>query len=208
MKRTAFITAATLLLLTGTAFNALAQNITTTVINDDTVTVTTGHIKDTTTHIKPKAWYSYFFETRMGADMLAYPTFATLDLAVAPGCTFRNGLSLRLPIEFNIGMNNGSGTYGDSDGTYMSTGTIGLNLGYDLLRKSDHYRLELNASGGSTYLKTPYRFGYADLSLKFGTKHLGVYNAYLGLNIRYIGPYNRDMTQKLMLGFTIGFWAF
>ena len=97
MKRTAFITAATLVLLTGTAFNALAQNITTTVINDDTVTVTTGHIKDTTTHIKPKAWYSYFFETRMGADMLAYPTFATLDLAVAPGCTFRNGkLTVRL----------------------------------------------------------------------------------------------------------------
>ena len=40
MKRTALLTAATLLLLAGTAVNALAQNDTTTVPKADTVTTT------------------------------------------------------------------------------------------------------------------------------------------------------------------------
>ena len=84
----------------------------------------------------------------------------------------------------------------------------GLNLGYDFLNKSDRWRLELNASGGTTYLKTPYRFAYADLNLKFGTKYLGAYNAYLSIGLRYISPYNPDMTQKLMFNFSIGFFAF
>ena len=47
------------------------------------------------------------------------------------------------------------------------TGTLGLNLGYDLLG-SERYLLELNLSGGSTYLRTSANYAYADLSLKFG----------------------------------------
>ena len=65
-----------------------------------------------------------------------------------------------------------------------------------------------STSGGSTYLKTPYRFAYADLNLKFGSKHLGAYNMYIGLGLRYLSPYNPDMTQKLLFNFTVGFWAF
>ena len=50
MKRTALLTAATLLLLAGTAVNALAQNDTTTVPKADTVTTAqTDNSRQTTT---------------------------------------------------------------------------------------------------------------------------------------------------------------
>ena len=188
MKRTALLTAATLLLLAGTAVNALAQNDTTTVPKADTVT--TAQTDNSTAGVRPKAWFSFLTEIRMGTDMLDYPEFMTFDWNVSPGVSFRNGL------------------YNGYEGYYASNGTVGLNLGYDFLNKSDRWRLELNASGGSTYLKTPYRFAYADLNLKFGSKHLGVYNPYFGLGLRYLSPYNPDMTQKLMFNFSIGFWAF
>ena len=142
----------------------------------------------------------------MGTDMLDYPEFMTFDWNVSPGVSFRNGLSIRVPVEYVIGMTKDG--YNGYEGYYASNGTVGLNLGYDFLNKSDRWRLELNASGGSTYLKTPYRFAYADLNLKFGTKYLGAYNAYLSIGLRYISPYNPDMTQKLMFNFSIGFWAF
>ena len=141
----------------------------------------------------------------MGSDILDYPKFMTYDWNVAPGVSFRNGLSLRIPVEAVVGMTKEN--YNDYDGYYSSNGTLGLNIGYDLLNKSNRWRLELNAAGGSTYLKTPYRFAYADLNLKFGSKHLGAYNMYFGLGLRYLSPYNPDMTQKLMFNFTIGFWA-
>ena len=142
----------------------------------------------------------------MGTDMLDYPEFMTFDWNVSPGVSFRNGLSIRVPVEYVIGMTKEG--YNGNEGYYASNGTVGLNLGYDFLNKSDRWRLELNASGGSTYLKTPYRFAYADLNLKFGTKYLGAYNAYLSIGLRYISPYNPDMTQKLMFNFSIGFFAF
>ena len=154
----------------------------------------------------PKAWFSFLTEIRMGTDMLDYPRFMTFDWNVAPGVSFRNGLSLRIPVEAVFGMTKEN--YNDYDGLYSSNGTLGLNMGYDFLNKHDKLRLELNASGGSTYLKTPYRFAYTDLNLKFGTKHLGAYNMFLGLGLRYLSPYNPDMTQKLMFSFTIGVWAF
>lgn len=204
MKRTALLTAATLLLLAGTAVNALAQNDTTTVPKADTVT--TAQTDNSTAGVRPKAWFSFPTEIRMGTDMLDYPKFATFDWSVAPGVSFRNGLSIRIPVEAVIGMTKAS--YNDYEGLYSSNGTVGLNVGYDFLNRSDRWRLELNASGGSTYLKPPYRFAYADLSLKFGSKHLGVYNLYFGLGLRYLSPYNPDMTQKLMFNFSIGFWAF
>ena len=204
MKRTALLTAATLLLLAGTAVNALAQNDTTTVPKADTVT--TAQTDNNTAGVRPKAWFSFLTEIRMGADMLDYPKFMTYDWNIAPGVSFRNGLSLRIPVEAVVGMTKES--YNDYDGYYSSNGTLGLNLGYDFLNKNDRMRLELNASGGSTYLKTPYRFAYADLSLKFGSKHLGAYNLYVGLGLRYLSPYNPDMTQKLLFNFTVGFWAF
>ena len=199
MKRTALLTAATLLLLAGTAVNALAQNDTTTVPKADTVTTTQ------TAGVRPKAWFSFLTEIRMGSDILDYPKFMTYDWNVAPGVSFRNGLSLRIPVEAGVGM--AKENYNDYDGYYSSNGTLGLNIGYALLNKSNRWRLELNAAGGSTYLKTPYRFAYADLNLKFGSKHLGAYNMYFGLGLRYLSPYNPDMTQKLMFNFTIGFWA-
>ena len=188
MKRTALITAATLLLLTVTVTKATAQNDTATALNATTATdsVSTQRTDTGTVAVKPRVWFSFPTEIRMGTDMLDYPEFMTFDWNVSPGVSFRNGLS----------------------GYYASNGTVGLNLGYDFLNKSDRWRLELNASGGSTYLKTPYRFAYADLNLKFGSKHLGIYNLYFGLGLRYLHPYNPDMTQKLMFNFTIGFWAF
>ena len=166
MKRTALITAATLLLLAGTATQATAQNDTATALNATTVT-----------------------------DSVSTQRTDTGTVAV-----------IRVPVEYVIGMTKDG--YNGYEGYYASNGTVGLNLGYDFLNKSDRWRLELNASGGSTYLKTPYRFAYADLNLKFGSKHLGVYNLYFGLGLRYLHPYNPDMTQKLMFNFTIGFWAF
>ena len=181
MKKTVLIT---ILLITAAAVKAMAGN-------------------DTTAAEAPKVRFTYFFETRMGADMLDYPGFGSLDWTVAPGCSFSNGLSLRLPIEYNLGMHKES--YSDYEGVYMSTGTIGLNLGYDLLRKSKYYWLELNASGGSSYLKTVYRFAYADLSLKFGSKFSGAYYIYFGLGLRYLKPYNPDMSQKLLMHCAIGF---
>ena len=203
MKRTALLTAATLLLLAGTAVNALAQNDTTTVPKADTVT--TAQTDNSTAGVRPKAWFSFLTEIRMGSDILDYPKFMTYDWNVAPGVSFRNGLSLRIPVEAVVGMTKES--YNDYDGYYSSNGTLGLNIGYDLLNKSNRWRLELNAAGGSTYLKTPYRFAYADLNLKFGSKHLGAYNMYVGLGLRYLSPYNPDMTQKLLFNFTVGFWA-
>ncbi len=208
MKRTALITAATLLLLAGTATQATAQNDTATALNATTATdsVSTQRTDTGTVVVKPKAWFSFLTEIRMGTDMLDYPEFITFDWNVSPGVSFRNGLSIRVPVEYVIGMTKEG--YNGYEGYYASNGTVGLNLGYDFLNKSDRWRLELNASGGSTYLKTPYRFAYADLNLKFGSKHLGVYNLYFGLGLRYLHPYNPDMTQKLMFNFTIGFWAF
>lgn len=208
MKRTALITAATLLLLAGTATQATAQNDTATALNATTVTdsVSTQRTDTGTVVVKPKAWFSFLTEIRMGTDMLDYPEFMTFDWNISPGVSFRNGLSIRVPVEYVIGMTKEG--YNGNEGYYASSGTVGLNLGYDFLNKSDRWRLELNASGGSTYLKTPYRFAYADLNLKFGSKHLGVYNLYFGLGLRYLHPYNPDMTQKLMFNFTIGFWAF
>ena len=208
MKRTALITAATLLLLAGTATQATAQNDTATALNATTVTdsVSTQRTDTGTVAVKPRAWFSFLTEIRMGTDMLDYPEFMTFDWNISPGVSFRNGLSIRVPVEYVIGMTKEG--YNGNEGYYASNGTVGLNLGYDFLNKSDRWRLELNASGGSTYLKTPYRFAYADLNLKFGSKHLGVYNLYFGLGLRYLHPYNPDMTQKLMFNFTIGFWAF
>lgn len=208
MKRTALITAATLLLLAGTATQATAQNDTATALNATTATdsVSTQRTDTGTVVVKPKAWFSFLTEIRMGTDMLDYPEFMTFDWNVSPGVSFRNGLSIRVPVEYVIGMTKEG--YNGYEGYYASNGTVGLNLGYDFLNKSDRWRLELNASGGTTYLKTPYRFAYADLNLKFGTKYLGAYNAYLSIGLRYISPYNPDMTQKLMFNFTIGFWAF
>lgn len=115
MKKTVLIT---ILLITAAAVKAMAGN-------------------DSTAAEAPKVRFTYFFETRMGADMLDYPGFGSLDWTVAPGCSFSNGLSLRLPIEYNLGMRKES--YSDYEGVYMSTGTIGLNLGYDLLRNSKYY---------------------------------------------------------------------
>lgn len=208
MKRTALITAATLLLLAGTATQATAQNDTATALNATTATdsVSTQRTDTGTVVVKPKAWFSFLTEIRMGTDMLDYPEFITFDWNVSPGVSFRNGLSIRVPVEYVIGMTKEG--YNGYEGYYASNGTVGLNLGYDFLNKSDRWRLELNASGGTTYLKTPYRFAYADLNLKFGTKYLGAYNAYLSIGLRYISPYNPDMTQKLMFNFSIGFFAF
>lgn len=208
MKRTALITAATLLLLAGTATQATAQNDTATALNATTATdsVSTQRTDTGTVVVKPKAWFSFLTEIRMGTDMLDYPEFMTFDWNVSPGVSFRNGLSIRVPVEYVIGMTKEG--YNGYEGYYASNGTVGLNLGYDFLNKSDRWRLELNASGGTTYLKTPYRFAYADLNLKFGSKHLGVYNLYFGLGLRYLSPYNPDMTQKLMFNFSIGFFAF
>ena len=208
MKRTALITAATLLLLAVTVTNATAQNDTATALNATTATdsVSTQRTDTGTVVVKPKAWFSFLTEIRMGTDMLDYPEFMTFDWNISPGVSFRNGLSIRVPVEYVIGMTKEG--YNGNEGYYTSNGTVGLNLGYDFLNKSDRWRLELNASGGSTYLKTPYRFAYADLNLKFGTKYLGAYNAYLSIGLRYISPYNPDMTQKLMFNFSIGFFAF
>ena len=84
----------------------------------------------------------------MGSDILDYPKFMTYDWNIAPGVSFRNGLSLRIPVEAVFGMTKES--YNDYDGYYSSNGTLGLNLGYDFLNKNDRMRLELNASGVST----------------------------------------------------------
>ena len=194
MKRTALITAATLLLLTVTVTKATAQNDTATALNATTATdsVSTQRTDTGTVAVKPRVWFSFPTEIRMGTDMLDYPEFMTFDWNVSPGVSFRNGLSIRVPVEYVIGMTKDG--YNGYEGYYASNGTVGLNLGYDFLNKSDRWRLELNASGG--------------LNLKFGSKHLGIYNLYFGLGLRYLHPYNPDMTQKLMFNFTIGFWAF
>ena len=167
MKRTALITAATLLLLTVTVTKATAQNDTAVALNATTATdsVSTQRTDTGTVVVKPKAWFSFLTEIRMGTDMLDYPEFMTFDWNVSPGVSFRNGLSIRVPVEYVIGMTKDG--YNGYEGYYASNGTVGLNLGFDFLIKIDRWILELNASGFSTYLNLPYRFAYADLYLTF-----------------------------------------
>ena len=164
MKRATILTATlALLFLTCTGAKASAQN--------DTTAAQTAAVTGA-----PKAWFSFLTEIRMGSDILDYPKFMTYDWNIAPGVSFRNGLSLRIPVEAVFGMTKES--YNDYDGYYSSNGTLGLNLGYDFLNKNE-----------------------------FGSKHLGAYNLYVGLGLRYLSPYNPDMTQKLLFNFTVGFWA-
>ena len=74
MKRTALITAATLLLLTVTVTKATAQNDTAVALNATTATdsVSTQRTDTGTVVVKPKAWFSFLTEIRMGTDMLYY----------------------------------------------------------------------------------------------------------------------------------------
>ena len=93
--------------------------------------------------------------------------------------------------------------------TYTLTGTLGLNLGYDLLG-SERYFLELNASGGSTYIKAYANYAYADISLKFGA-NIGRAVPYIGLGLRYYHPYSNPdviLTRTLALTATFGILLF
>ena len=67
MKRTALITAATLLLLAVTVTNATAQNDTATALNATTATdsVSTQRTDTGTVVVKPKAWFSFLTLTGM-----------------------------------------------------------------------------------------------------------------------------------------------
>lgn len=98
-----------------------------------------------------------------GRGLTGEVDYEALEWTVAPGCTFFDRLSLRIPVELDVAMF----PKAQPQRTYSMTGTLGLNLGYDLLG-SERYLLELNLSGGSTYLRTSANYAYADLSLKFG----------------------------------------
>ena len=75
---------------------------------------------------------------------------------------------------------------------------------------SERYLLELNVSGGSTYLRTSANYAYADLSLKFGAS-IGRAVPYLGLGLRYYSPYSGSgviMARTLALTGTFGILLF
>ena len=92
MKRATILTATlALLFLTCTGAKASAQN--------DTTAAQTAAVTGA-----PKAWFSFLTEIRMGSDILDYPKFMTYDWNIAPGVSFRNGLSLRIPVEAVFGM--------------------------------------------------------------------------------------------------------
>lgn len=130
MKRTALITAATLLLLAGTATQATAQNDTATALNATTVTdsVSTQRTDTGTVAVKPRVWFSFPTEIRMGTDMLDYPEFMTFDWNISPGVSFRNGLSIRVPVEYVIGMTNKvtMATKGTTPPTALSASISGM----------------------------------------------------------------------------------
>lgn len=127
--------------------------------------------------------------------------FSSLDLNISPGVAFENGLSLRIPVEAVTGLSKSG--YKANSGNFAENGTIGLNIGYNVMDKGP-YRIELNASGGSTYLKTPYSFAYADLGARFGFHG----DLYFGIGFRYMSPYKcADITQQVCMYISIGhFW--
>ena len=144
-----------------------------------------------------KVRYTVMMETRLAGGLTGEVDYEALEWTVAPGCTFFDRLSLRIPVELDVAMF----PKAQPQRTYSMTGTLGLNLGYDLLG-SERYLLELNLSGGSTYLRTSANYAYADLSLKFGAN---------GLGLRYYSPYSGSgviMAQTLALTGTFGILLF
>ena len=152
-----------------------------------------------------KVRYTVMMETRLAGGLTGEVDYEALEWTVAPGCTFFDRLSLRIPVELDVAMF----PKAKPQRTYSMTGTLGLNLGYDLLG-SERYLLELNVSGGSTYLRTSANYAYADLSLKFGA-NIGRAVPYLGLGLRYYSPYSGSgviMAQTLALTGTFGILLF
>ena len=124
-----------------------------------------GTVLQAQTVQESKARYTVMMETRLAGGLTGNGDYEALEWTVAPGCTFFDRLSLRVPVELDVAMFPNA----EPQRTYSMTGTLGLNVGYDLLG-SERYLLELNASGGSTYIKTSANYAYADLSLKFGSR--------------------------------------
>lgn len=152
-----------------------------------------------------KVQYAVISETRFVRGIVGTTDYEALEWTIAPGCTFFDRLSLRVPVELDVAMFPSV----EPQRTYTLTGTLGLNLGYDLLG-SERYFLELNASGGSTYIKAYANYAYADLSLKFGA-NIGRAVPYIGLGLRYYHPYSNPdviMTRTLALTATFGILLF
>ena len=164
-----------------------------------------GTVLQAQTVQESKARYTVMMETRVAGGLTGNGDYEALEWTVAPGCTFFDRLSLRVPVELDVAMFPNA----EPQRTYCMTGTLGLNVGYDLLG-SERYLLELNASGGSTYIKTSANYAYADLSLKFGAG-IGRAVPYLGLGLRYYHPYSNPdviLTRTLALTATFGVLLF
>lgn len=150
-----------------------------------------------------KAQFTVLTEVRAVSNIVSTAQMESYDWTVSPGCTFANGLSLRIPIDLAIM------TFPNAEPikTYESVGTFGLNVGYDFLPKKDEYCLELNVSGGSTYLKSMANYAYADLSLKFGVD-VGKAIPFLSVGARYYIPYSGVLKENVYFHFGFGVWMF
>lgn len=149
-----------------------------------------------------KAWYSMLTETRFSKTLHKNTSQLSLDWSIAPGCSFRKGWAVRVPIEFTTMMFPTE----TPAGTYNMTGTIGLNVSYNVL-SSDNYRLELDASGGSTFLKTSCNYAYADLSIKFG-RILGKATPFVTMGCRYHIYYSGNLASMPCIYLGLGIWVF
>lgn len=148
-----------------------------------------------------KLWSSSSVETRF-LDLYGESPCHSIDFSVAPGCTFANGLSLRLPLELNVFLLPGELPVYN---TYRATPTLGLNAGYNLL-DTDKWRMELNLTGGLTLEESDMDHYYADLGLRFGGKAYGKAVPYLSIGTRYCAFQNRGMQPRLGLYFSFGVW--
>ena len=149
------------------------------------------------------AQFTVLTEVRSVSNFISDAQMESYDWTVSPGCTFANGLSLRIPLDMAIM------TFPNAEPvkTYEAVGTIGLNVGYDFLPNKDKYCLELNASGGSTYIKSMANYAYADLSLKFGVD-VGKAIPFLSVGARYYIPYSGILEENVYFHFGFGVWMF
>lgn len=149
-----------------------------------------------------KCWYSLTQDTRF-SRMPGEESVFSMAFAVAPGCTFANGLSLRLPLDVEVFMSQGKLIK-----TYEQTGTLGLGVGYNLV-DGQRSRLELSLAGGSTYIRTSMNYAYADLGLRYGAKYFGKVTPYMSIGGRYLSYYkSTDLKDQMGIYLTFGIWFF
>lgn len=81
-----------------------------------------GTVLQAQTVQESKARYTVMMETRVAGGLTGNGDYEALEWTVAPGCTFFDRLSLRVPVELDVAMFPNA----EPQRTYCMTGTLGL----------------------------------------------------------------------------------